>query len=177
MSLPLRRFTGLVYRAHNPRWAFTPESGEGARRHGGRFNRPGTPALYMSLALETAWLEAQQGFPFKAQPMTMCAYRVDCAAVLDLTDPAVRDAADASISDLACRWEDLAGRRQPVPTWSLAETWTAKGASAAITPSFAPGATERDRNLVFWIWGPEGDSRVEVVDDFGRLGGDPQGLG
>ena len=80
MSLPLRRFTGLVFRAHNPRWAFTPVSGEGARRYGGRFNRPGLPALYTSLSLETAWLEAQQGFPFKAQPMTICAYRVDCAS-------------------------------------------------------------------------------------------------
>ena len=67
MSLRFIRFTDPVYRAHHPRWAFDPVSGEGARRHGGRFNRPGTPALYTALRMETAWLEAQQGFAFKAQ--------------------------------------------------------------------------------------------------------------
>src|SRR5208283_3004562 len=64
------RLQGLVYRAHNPRWAFSPTSGEGAARHGGRFNPVGVPALYMSRRMETAWLEAQQGFAFKAQPLT-----------------------------------------------------------------------------------------------------------
>ena len=32
------RFRGTVYRAHNPQWSWTPLSGEGASRHGGRFN-------------------------------------------------------------------------------------------------------------------------------------------
>lgn len=46
----------------------------------------GVPALYTSLRLETAWLEAQQGLPFKAQPMTLCDYGVDCEDIADLTD-------------------------------------------------------------------------------------------
>jgi RES domain-containing protein len=33
--------------------------------------------------METAWLEAQQGFAFKAQPLTICAYDVDCADIAD----------------------------------------------------------------------------------------------
>ena len=45
------RFRGIVYRAHNPQWSWTPLSGEGARRRGGRLNRRGVPALYM-IALE-----------------------------------------------------------------------------------------------------------------------------
>ena len=53
------RFQGLVYRAHNPEWSWTPLSGEGARRHGGRFNRRGVPALYTSLSPLTAIREAQ----------------------------------------------------------------------------------------------------------------------
>ena len=42
-----RRLTDPVYRAHDPRWSWTPASGAGAARHGGRFNRRGAPALYI----------------------------------------------------------------------------------------------------------------------------------
>ena len=80
------RLTGLVYRAHNPRWSFAPVSGEGAARYGGRFNPVGTPALYTSRRMETAWFEAQQGFAFKAQPLTICAYEVDCRDIVDLAE-------------------------------------------------------------------------------------------
>jgi len=66
----LKRWQGLVYRAHHPGWAWAPDSGEGARLLGGRFNRPGVAALYTSQRPETAWLEAQAGFAFEAQPMT-----------------------------------------------------------------------------------------------------------
>ena len=61
----------MVYRAHDPKWAFDPASGDGAALHGGRFNRPRRAALYTSLDQQGAWTEAQQGFPFKAQPVTI----------------------------------------------------------------------------------------------------------
>ena len=79
------RLQGTVWRAHNPRWSFAPESGDGAALHGGRFNRIGSRALYTSRRFETAWLEAQQGFAFKAQPLTLCAYEVDCEDLADLS--------------------------------------------------------------------------------------------
>ena len=104
------RLTGFVYRAHNPRWAFAPDSGAGAALVGGRFNPVGMPALYTSQRFETAWLEAQQAFPFKAQPMTLCAYEVDCEDVLDLTDPATSAAHGIEPADLACPWKDLSTR-------------------------------------------------------------------
>jgi RES domain-containing protein len=69
------KLTTTVFRAHHPRWAWDPQSGEGAKLYGGHFNHIGQPALYTSSRLETAWLEAQQGFAFKGQPMTMCTYR------------------------------------------------------------------------------------------------------
>jgi RES domain-containing protein len=53
------RFDGVGYRAHHPGWAYQPTSGEGAERHGGRFNRKGLGALYTSLDINTAWMEAQ----------------------------------------------------------------------------------------------------------------------
>lgn len=170
MSLPVFWLRGLVYRAHNPRWAHAPESGEGARRHGGRFNPPGTPALYTSLRPETAWLEAQQGFPFKPQPLTLCAYDVDCESIVDLADPAVAGAVGAGEEVLACAWEDLAGRGLVPPSWHLALRLQELGAAGIKVRSFAPGAdTARDLNIVFWRWSAEAPHRVQVIDDMGRL--------
>lgn len=161
---------GLVYRAHHPRWAWDPDSGEGARLHGGRFNPPGMAALYTSLRPETAWLEAQAGFAFKAQPMTLCAYRVDCAGVLDLTDATALAARGIDPAALGCRWAELHDRGQPVPSWLVAERLRQEGAAAVVVPSFAIGALpERDRNLVFWRWSREPPHQVSVVDDHDRL--------
>ena len=78
------------------------------------------PALYTSRRMQTAWLEAQQAFPFKAQPLTLCAYEVDCADVADLTDPASRAAFSITPAALACPWEDLAFRGVIPPSWDLA---------------------------------------------------------
>ncbi len=163
------RLTGLVYRAHHPRWAFAPDSGEGAARFGGRFNPVGVPALYTSLRLETAWLEAQQGLPFKAQPMTMCAHHVDCADVADLTDPTSLTALSIDVSDLACPWENLADRGVRPPSWEVAERLRGAGMAGIIVPSFAPGAGTQDTNAVFWTWADAPPHQVRVIDDMARL--------
>ncbi|UHD16538.1 RES family NAD+ phosphorylase [Thiocapsa bogorovii] len=173
-SPPTHRFRGQVYRAHHPRWAYLPTSGEGAARHGGRFNRPGRPALYTALDPTTAWMEAQQGLPFKAQPMTLVVYRIDCAGVADLTDPDVLDGIGIVPADLDCAWEDLADRGRDPPTWRIAEALIAADVRAAIVPSFAPGAnaapgTAIPRNLVFWQWSETPPCAVRAIDDFGRL--------
>lgn len=163
------RLTGLVYRAHHPRWAFAPASGEGAARFGGRFNPVGVPALYTSWRLETAWLEAQQGLPFKAQPMTMCAYAVDCEDIADLTDPATLATLYITPADLSCPWEDLADRGAIPPSWGIANRLRAAGVAGIIVPSFAPGAGAADRNVVFWRWAEVPPHQVRVIDDLGRL--------
>lgn len=163
------RFTGRVFRAHNPRWSFTPLSGDGAALHGGRFNPVGTSALYTSLRMETAWLEAQQGFPFKPQPLTICAYDVDSEPVLDLTDPSGLNDLGFSPATLACPWEDLADQGKMPPSWELAKTLITRGVAGIVAPSFAPGATGNDRNLVFWAWSDSPPSRVIVIDDERRL--------
>ena len=51
----LTRLENLAaYRVHQPKWAMAPASGAGAAKHGGRVNRPGVAALYLSLDTETA---------------------------------------------------------------------------------------------------------------------------
>ena len=99
------RLRALVYRAHNPQWSWTPISGEGARRHGGRFNRRGVPALYTSFAPLVAIREAQPlGRPM--QPLTLCAYEVDAEPVFDAMDQERRRALGVTESELACAmWE------------------------------------------------------------------------
>jgi RES domain-containing protein len=169
LSLPFIRFTDPVYRAHHPRWAFDPVSGEGARRHGGRFNRPGTPALYTALRMEAAWLEAQQGFAFKAQPLTLCSYAVDCTDILDLSSPTTVAALGIEPADLACAWEDLADRGLAVPSWTLADRLIKEGAAGIVVPSFAHRAGSDDRNLIFWRWANDLPHKVRVIDDRGRL--------
>jgi RES domain-containing protein len=158
-----------VWRAHHPRWSFAPDSGAGAALHGGRFNRAGTPALYTSLRFETAWLEAQQGFPFKAQPMTLCGYEVDCEDLADLTDPEVRSSLGIQLADLACGWAGLVDLGQVPPSWSLADRLMAAGHAGILVRSFACGASEADRNAVFWKWAPVPPHQVRVIDPGGRL--------
>ena len=46
-------FKERVVRAAKPEWAYAPSSGEGAARHGGRFNPKGVEALYTSLDFDT----------------------------------------------------------------------------------------------------------------------------
>lgn len=167
--IPRIRLARPVYRGHNPRWSFAPESGEGARRHGGRFNRPGTAALYASLRQETAWIEAQQGFAYKAQPLTICQYDVDCADVVDLTDPDTVAAAGTDTAVLGCAWERIVADGGCPPTWSLADRLRGEGVAAILVRSFAPGATPGDVNAVFWTWEPTRPHMLKVVDDEGRL--------
>ncbi len=50
----------VTYRMHTPKWAVTPTSGAGAAEHGGRANRPGLAALYLSIEVETAIKEYHQ---------------------------------------------------------------------------------------------------------------------
>lgn len=163
------RLRTRVFRAHHPRWAFAPHSGEGAARHGGRFNPKGIPALYTSRRVETAWLEAQQGFPFKPQPLTICAYDVDCEDVVDLTDPAELARLAIAPADLSAPWENIASRGKLPPTWTVARQLFGDGVAGVIVPSFAPGAGGADANVVFWRWSDSSPHRVRVIDDWDRL--------
>jgi RES domain-containing protein len=85
------KFTGRCYRGHDPTWSFTPLSGDGAAKTGGRFNRKGKPTLYLSLDIMTSVGECTQGLTQRLLPLTMCEYDVDCEPVADLRDDAGRD--------------------------------------------------------------------------------------
>jgi RES domain-containing protein len=163
------RFSGSCYRAHNPRWAFSPLSGEGAKIHGARFNPKGVSALYLALTIEGAIIETLQGFASKLEPLTICLYEADCEDVVDLSTQEKREAAGVALDDMACAWAlDLSNGQRPA-SWRVAEKLIKQGAAGVLVPSFARSARADMRNLVLWKWGPELPSRVTVHDPSGRL--------
>ncbi|MEE4539760.1 MAG: RES domain-containing protein [Erythrobacter sp.] len=158
-------YTGLLYRAHNPRWARDPLSGEGAARYGGRFNRIGQPALYTSLAPETALREANQVGTL--QPTVLVAYQADIGPLLDGRSAAALGAFDMTPETLAdTSWRDRMLAREIVPTHELAQAAIRERYQGLIVPSFARGAPSGALNAVLWAW----DGCLTLVDDDDRLG-------
>lgn len=162
------RYRGLLYHALNPIHARDPMSGEGARRHGGRFNPKGMPALYTAQSVMTAIREANQIGTL--QPTTLVAYEADIGPIFDGTDSAALAVQGLSPADLAAddwRARMLAGGK--APTQELAERLKASGFAGMQVRSFAKGATDADLNLVLWVWGPDAPTKLRLVDDEGRL--------
>src|SRR5690606_2102466 len=91
-------FTGVIFRSTTPKYATENDfvTGEGSRRHGGRWNPPGLAAVYGSFSPETAMAEtlAQHRYyrlPVEnAMPRTFVAIEVRLQRVLDLSDGAIR---------------------------------------------------------------------------------------
>lgn len=163
-----RRYVGLAYRAHEPAWSFLPISGEGASHRGGRFNKKGRAALYLSEQISTAILESQQGFAFK-QPVTLCSYQIDCENIVDLTQPEELQRFGITVDDIACNWFELALNGESVNSWELAEKLIQRGAAGARFSSHCTGARPVDVNLVFWRWNETIPHMVRTIDDFSRL--------
>lgn len=162
-------FKGICYRGHDPRWAFDPLSGEGAKLTGGRFNPVGRAALYLSLDLTTVFLEASQGFPCKVAPLTIVSYSVDCDDIHDLTDAVVLSTLAIEPAALSDGWKLAQAQGRQPRCWDVALQLMGAGAAGIIVPSFAPGAGVLNRNLVLWRWGSVYPHKVETFDPSNRL--------
>lgn len=163
------RFVGTCYRAHDPRWAFKPMSGDGAAIRGARFNPKGIPALYLGLSIMTAVKEANQGFAHRIDPCVLCAYEVDCEDIADLTTEEGRGEHAIAFDDMACAWASALADGERPASWSVYDRLKARGIAGIRVPSFAPGAEADDNNLVLWRWGPDLPHKVAVFDPSGRL--------
>jgi len=163
------RFVATCYRAHDPRWAFKPISGDGAAIRGGRFNPKGVPALYLSLSIMTAIKEANQGFAHRIDPCVLCSYDIDCEDSADLTTEKGREALAVVREDLASPWAlEISDGKRP-RSWGVHDRLREQGIAGILVPSFAPGAEIEDRNLVLWNWGADLPHKVTVFDPSGRL--------
>ena len=97
--IPPRTWEGVAFRSVSPAYAGARDllSGEGVRRHGGRWNAAGSfAAVYASLSPETAVAEAlaharHYGIPdAEALPRVLVALDASVAALVDLTEARAR---------------------------------------------------------------------------------------
>ena len=155
---------GRYWRIVSPRWAQAPLGGEGAARHGGRWNRPGDAALYLSAEIETAFAEYQQ--ELGVRPGTFVAFEVVSAMVADLTESRTLAALDIAPSDLICPWKQIAfvDRGAP-PTWLICDRLRGEVDGLRVpSVQYAGGV-----NLVLWRWNAAGAPTVTAHDPQGDL--------
>ncbi|MCC2981151.1 RES family NAD+ phosphorylase [Sphingomonas sp. IC4-52] len=158
---PLSPLQGRFWRMLGIRWQHRPYD-SGSHLTGGRWNPPGTPALYLSADYNTAIQEMHQDL---IRPGTLVAFDVTADAIADLTD------ADPSIT--ACLWREIHMiHKQVPPSWAVASDLIARGADGAIVPSVQHRG---GRNLVLWRWHAAGrageGAELTLLDPEALLGG------
>jgi RES domain-containing protein len=150
LAVESRRFWRIV----SPRWHHAPLSGDGAARHGGRWNRPGVPALYMSETLETAVAEYQQ--ELGVRPGTFVVYEVAGARAADLIDGRA-----ARLEEILGPWKELAFVQRAEPaTWRMADDLRYRFDGVRVPSARHAGGV----NLVLWRWNEAGGPRVTFFD-------------
>ena len=117
----------------------------------------------------TSFGECTQGFTNRLLPLTMCEYDVDCEAIADLRDDGARTSHGVSLDELGCGWLSYQLARKQALSWFVADRLKATGHIGILVPSFVPGATAANVNLVLWRWGPDLPHKVDVYDPSGRL--------
>lgn len=107
----------VFYRVMAPAHARSPLSGMGAARQGGRFNRPGQEALYLSMDASTALAEYRQDNPW-LRPGTICTFFVRGLKVADFSAGYDADRWPAVWADFAVDWRaELFDRQVEPPSW------------------------------------------------------------
>lgn len=154
------------YRVIVPAHARTPLSGMGAARQGGRFNRPGQEALYLSLDEATALAEYRQDNPW-LRPGTICTFFVSGLKVADLSAGYDAERWPPLWADFAVDWRaEWFGKQTEPPTWYMADDVVAEGLDGILFPSQAhPGGT----NLVIYRSSGRPSSQLRVYDPEGAL--------
>jgi RES domain-containing protein len=155
---------GRFWRMLSVRWQGDPLA-SGSHLTGGRWNRIGAKALYLSSSHGAAIAEYHRAF---VRPGTLIAYDVEARAIADLTKPEDESLGAAVAEALSSEWLRIADIEAGTPPgWRLADRLIEVGAEGALVPSVQnPGGT----NLVLWRWGTAGGAKVRLIDPEGDLG-------
>lgn len=158
------------YRVIVPAFARMPSSGMGAARQGGRFNRPGQEALYLSLETETALAEYQQSNPW-LPPGTLCTFFVEGLRVADLSAGFDAKYWPSLWADYALDWRaEWFDKASEPPTWYMADDVVAAGLDGIIFPSQARSG---GINLVIYASSLRPNTQLSVYDPDSRLPQEP----
>lgn len=124
-----------AYRMLVPRWSHAPISGAGAALHGGRVNRPGIDALYLSLDTDTAIQEYQQTSAL-LPPGTLVTYQIDLTPIVDFSAGFNATTWPALWEDFFCDWRECwFNRHVEPPSWVIGDEIVAAGAKGVLYPS------------------------------------------
>ncbi|MBA3352371.1 MAG: RES domain-containing protein [Blastocatellia bacterium] len=160
--MKLDRFAVEAYRMNTPKWAFDPKSGAGAAQHGGRVNRPGLHALYLSLEQRTAILEYQQDEPLMP-PGTLVSYVVNVDPIADFRG-GYSSKWPAVWQDFYCDWRSILLSGIDPPSWAIGDDALKNGAKGI---AFRSQRAVGGFNLILYT---ETLTASDVLDVF-----DPQG--
>lgn len=142
-------------------------SGDGARRRGGRWNVPGTLAVYGSVTDAVALEESKAtdryyGVVTKA-PRLVVAIEAQLAGVIDLTDARVRRSFGVSLKELAAEdWRKLLEAGKESLSQALGRACATIGASGILARS---AAVPSGINVVVFQAGLRGDQLAVVEGD------------
>jgi len=125
----------VFYRFIVPRWSHAPTSGAGAGAKGGRFNRPGLEALYLSRTAETALAEYQQDARL-LPPGTLALFLVTRLRVVDFSAGYKAGNWHPLWAEYACNWRKLAFDEKMEPaSWVLGDLTLDENADGILYPS------------------------------------------
>lgn len=143
----------------HPRSSDALLAGEWSARSGGRFNRKGRAALYLSLSPLTSLREIYR--VGRLQPVLIVSFEADLRGIVDAAASAI-----LRPEIVASDWRDQMRDLGQSESQALAESLIADGANGLLVRSFAPMAGPNDLNLVLWTWDP---ATLRVIDDERRL--------
>jgi RES domain-containing protein len=142
-------------------------SGQGAARHGGRWNRRGIRAVYASLDIITATYEAYQsfldyGFALSGiRPRVTAGARAKLTTVLDLTDSAIRRKIGFTLTELLDEdWEAIQASGDESWTQAIGRGCREAGFEGILVPS---ACHRSGKNIVIFSERLATDSMLEPL--------------
>jgi RES domain-containing protein len=165
--------SAVVFRCSEPTYATKDDllTGEGSRKHGGRWNPPSSFAtVYAALSDTTALAEAKANHlyygldPTDALPRTIVAVDIKLSRVLDLTDGKVRKKLGVSATRMrGDDWRTLNRRGAESLTQAIGRVAYENGLEGLLVP-----ACDGGRNVVWFPGNLPGTSKA-TIRNVGKL--------
>jgi RES domain-containing protein len=144
-----------------PKWAHAPTSGIGAALHGGRANRRGIDAVYVSTEAQTAIAEYQQLSPLMP-PGTLVSFEISVGPIVDFTAGYSFDGWDPLWNDFNSDWRSLwFDKKIEPPSWVLGDMVIAAAAKGIL---FRSNVRSEGINMVLYPGTLTTDDMFQVYD-------------